>query len=56
MYIINVHPPRGDTIQEDDYDAVKDRIKDIMYSDRNSHYDENLVYAVIDYIKIIDLN
>ena len=53
VYIINVHPSRGDTIQEDDHDAVKDRINDIMYGDRNSHYDENLVYAAIDYIKII---
>ena len=40
VYIINVHPSKQYTVPAEDRDAVKDRINDITYSDRNSHYDE----------------
>jgi NTE family protein len=53
VYIINVHPSKQDTIP-DDHDAVKDRINDIIYSDRNSHYDEMVTDLVTDYIDLID--
>src|SRR5919112_2987870 len=53
VYIINVHPSKQDTIP-DDHDAVKDRINDIIYSDRNSHYDEMVADLVTDYTDLID--
>jgi predicted acylesterase/phospholipase RssA len=54
VYMVNVHPSKGETIQEDDHDGVKDRINDITFFDRNSHYDENIVDTATDYIEIID--
>jgi NTE family protein len=54
VYIVNVHPSKGETIPEDDHDGVKDRINDITFFDRNSHYDENIVDTATDYIEIID--
>ena len=54
VYIVNLHPSRGDAIQEDDHDGVKDRINDITFFDRNSRYDENVVDTATDYIEIID--
>jgi hypothetical protein len=54
VYIVNLHPSRGDAIQEDDHDGVKDRINDITFFDRNSRYDENAVDTATDYIEIID--
>jgi NTE family protein len=48
-----VHPSKQDTIP-DDHDAVKDRINDIIYSDRNSHYDEMVAELVTDYTDLID--
>jgi predicted acylesterase/phospholipase RssA len=40
VYIINMHPSKQYAVPAEDRDAVKDRINDITYSDRNSHYDE----------------
>jgi NTE family protein len=40
VYIINLHPSKQYSVPAEDRDAVKDRINDITYSDRNSHYDE----------------
>ena len=54
MYIVNVHPSKGDPIAEGDHDAVKDRINDITFSDRNSDYDENVANVATDYIELID--
>ena len=54
VYIVNVHPSKGDTIEEDDHDGIKDRINDITFFDRNSRYDENAVDTATDYIEIID--
>jgi len=54
VYIINDHPPKGTCINDDDLDGTKDRINDITYSDRNSHYDENVANQATDYIEIIN--
>ena len=53
VYIVNVHPSKGAFIQEDDLDGTKDRINDITFFDRNSHYDENVVTQTTDYVEII---
>jgi hypothetical protein len=37
-----------------DYDVVKERTNDIIYSDRNSHYDEMVADLVTDYTDLID--
>ena len=61
VYIINVHPSKyitdlhttkQDTIPED-YDGVRDRINDITFSDRNSHYDEIVADLVTDYKDLV---
>jgi NTE family protein len=50
VYIINVHPSKMDKdILPHDYDGIKDRKNDILYHDRNSHYDENISYILTDY-------
>jgi predicted acylesterase/phospholipase RssA len=36
VYIVNLHPPTGRLIQADDPDGVKDRINELILSDRNS--------------------
>ena len=54
VYIVNVHPSKGDPVAEGDHDAVKDRINDITFSDRNSEYDENVTNMATDYIELID--
>jgi NTE family protein len=54
VYIINDHPSKGTYINDDDLDGIKDRINDITYCDRNSHYDENVVNQATDYIEIIN--
>ena len=48
MYIVNVHPSKEDTVPSD-RDGVKDRVNDIIYSDRSSYYDENMSHLVTDY-------
>jgi NTE family protein len=53
VYIINVHPSKQDTVPTD-YDAVRDRINDITFSDRNSHYDEMVADLATDYTELID--
>jgi NTE family protein len=52
VYIINVHPSKQDTVPTD-YDAVKDRINDITFSDRNSRYDEMVADLVTNYTELI---
>jgi NTE family protein len=54
VYIINVHPHKHNNFTTDDYDSVKERIDDITYSDRSSHYDEMVANLVTDYTEIID--
>ncbi|HKH85559.1 MAG TPA: patatin-like phospholipase family protein, partial [Nitrososphaera sp.] len=49
VYIINVHPSKQHTVPAEDRDSVKDRINDITYSDRNSHYDEMVADLVTDF-------
>jgi hypothetical protein len=49
VYIINVHPSKQYTVPTEDRDSVKDRINDIIYSDRNSHYDEMVADLVTDF-------
>lgn len=52
VYIINVHPSKQDKVPPD-LDAVKDRINDITFSDRNSHYEERAADLVTDYTELI---
>jgi NTE family protein len=49
VYIINVHPSKQHTVPAEDRNSVKDRINDITYSDRNSHYDEMVADLVTDF-------
>jgi predicted acylesterase/phospholipase RssA len=53
VYIVNVHPTKMsiDMVPQD-YDRIKDRINDITYSDRNSHYDEMITDLVTDYMEL----
>lgn len=53
VYIINVHPSKQDEVPTD-LDGVRDRINDITFSDRNSHYDEMVADLVTDYTELID--
>jgi NTE family protein len=53
VYIINVHPSKQDKVPTD-LDGVKDRINDITFMDRNSHYDEMVAELVTDYADLID--
>ena len=53
VYIINVHPTKQENVATD-LDAVKDRINDITFSDRNSHYEEKVQDLVTDYTELID--
>jgi NTE family protein len=54
VYIVNVHPSIGSLIKEDDHDGVKDRINDLIFSDRNSHYEENTFSIATDCVAIIE--
>lgn len=55
VYIVNVHPSILDIDTDgEDHDAVKDRINDITYFDRNSHYDQNVADTETDYLQIIN--
>jgi len=54
VYIVNDHPSKGSYIKDDDLDGTKDRINDIIYSDRNSYYDENVANQASDYVEIIN--
>ena len=53
VYIVNVHPSRQDKVPTD-LDGVKDRLNDITFMDRNSHYDETVADLVRDYTDLID--
>ena len=53
VYIINVHPSKQYTVPAEDRDSVKDRINDITYSDRNSHYDEMVADLATAYTELI---
>ena len=53
VFIINVHPSKQVTVPPD-LDAVQDRINDITYSDRNSHYDEMIADLLADYTELIN--
>jgi NTE family protein len=53
VYIVNVHPSKQDKVPTD-LDGVKDRINDITFMDRNSHYDETVADLVTDYADLID--
>ncbi len=53
VYIINVHPAKQDKVPKD-LDGIKDRINDITFSDRNSHYDEMVADLVMDYTDLIN--
>ena len=55
VYIVNVHPSKKDIIPTD-YDGVNDRVNDIMFSDRNSRYDEMVTYLVTDYNELEDIS
>jgi NTE family protein len=52
VYIINVHPAKQDNVPTD-LDGVKDRINDISFMDRNSHYDEMVADLVTDYKEFV---
>jgi NTE family protein len=47
VYIVNLHPSKRKH-PPTDHDGVKDRQNDIMFGDRNSHYDEKMAYLVAD--------
>ena len=53
VYIVNVHPSKQHTVPAEDRDSVKDRINDIPYSDRNSHYDEMVADLATAYTELI---
>ncbi|HEX2231123.1 MAG TPA: patatin-like phospholipase family protein, partial [Nitrososphaeraceae archaeon] len=52
VYIINVHPSKQDKVPTD-LDGVKDRINDITFMDRDSHYDEMVADLVADYTDLV---
>src|SRR5215208_2593063 len=54
VYIINVHPSKQQDTVPTDHEAVKDRMNDITFSDRNSHYDEMVADLVTDHTELID--
>jgi hypothetical protein len=50
IYIVNVRSRKMDiNIIPTDYDAIKDREKDIVYGDRTSHHDERMSHLIADY-------
>jgi NTE family protein len=53
VYIVNVQPSKQDKVPTD-LDGMKDRINDITFMDRNSHYDETVADLVTDYTDLID--
>ena len=48
MYIVNVNPSKVDNVPTD-YDEVTNRITEIPFLDRNSHYDEMVAHLATDY-------
>jgi NTE family protein len=47
VYIVNLHPPKRHALPTD-HDGVKDRLSDIIFGDRSSHFDEMQEYLAID--------
>jgi NTE family protein len=47
VYIVNLHPTKRKVLPTD-HDGVKDRLNDIIFGDRSSHYDEEMAYLVTD--------
>ena len=47
VYIVNLHPPKRHDLPTD-HDGVKDRLSDIIFGDRSSHFDEIQEYLAID--------
>jgi NTE family protein len=47
VYIVNLHPPKRHALPTD-HDGVKDRLSDIIFGDRSSHFDERQEYLAID--------
>jgi predicted acylesterase/phospholipase RssA len=52
VYIVNLHPSKCAN-PPDDHDGTKDRLNDITFFDRNSHFDENMSYLVTDYTDFV---
>ncbi len=55
VYIVNVHPSKRDNVLTD-YDEVKNRVNDILFSDRSSRYDEMVTYLATDYNELVDIS
>jgi NTE family protein len=54
VYIVNVHPSKIDTGKVPmDHNGAKDRQNDIIYADRNSRYDENIIRLIGDYANFV---
>jgi NTE family protein len=47
VYIVNLHPPKRHDLPAD-HDGVKDRLTDIIFGDRSSHFDEMQESLAID--------
>jgi NTE family protein len=47
VYIVNLHPSKRPSLPTD-HDGVKDRLNDIIFGDRSSHFDEIQEHLVID--------
>jgi NTE family protein len=55
VYIVNVNPSKVDKVPTD-YNEVYSRQNDILYLDRNSHYDEMVTYLAADYNELVDIS
>jgi NTE family protein len=47
VYIVNLHPSKHHDLPTD-HDGVKDRLNDIIFGDRSSHFDERQEHLAID--------
>jgi NTE family protein len=52
VYIVNLHPSKCAN-PPDDHDGTKDRLNDITFFDRNSHFDENMSYLITDHTDFV---
>ena len=55
VYIVNVNPSKVENVPAD-YNEVYSRQKDILYLDRNSHYDEMVTHLAADYNELVDMS
>lgn len=54
VYIVNLHPSKIDIDKIPmDHNGIKDRQNDITYSDKYSHYDENITRLIDDYSNFV---